>query len=202
MPSKKSAPMPERADVPRKARKTVRQRIESCDPVVERPLPALATDFIGWLITSLSVRLSRSASSFYNQRWGIGTTEYRLLLALGVEHECSAAFVAAAADVDKAAASRSLQVLSQQSLVELVRQGREMTICLTATGRALSQKLRRSSLQREKRLTNGMTAAEIKRLRADLCRLIENLPQMGDGASFAAQMTKPLSQRDSKNHAH
>ena len=150
------------------------------DPVVDRPLPALATDFIGWLVTSLSVRLSRSASSFYMERWDIGTTEYRLLLALGVEHECSAAFVAAAADVDKAAASRSLQVLSQQGLVTLARHGREMTITLTETGRSLSQELYSTSQQREIRLTHGMSAAQVKRLRADLHTLIENLPRLSD----------------------
>ncbi|MGK6310808.1 MarR family transcriptional regulator [Variovorax sp. DT-64] len=160
---------------------------DASDPVVERPLPALATDFIGWLVTSLAVRLSRSASSFYMQRWDIGTTEYRLLLALGVEHECSAAFVAAAADVDKAAASRSLQVLSQQGLVTLARHGREMTISLTETGRSLAKELYSTSQQREIRLTHGMSTAQVKRLRADLHKLIENLPRLGND-SFDADL--------------
>jgi len=116
------------------------------------------------------------------QRWDIGTTEYRLLLALGVEHECSAASVAAAADVDKAAASRSLQVLSQQGLVTLARYGREMRISLTDTGRSLSKELYAASLERETILTQGMSASQVKRLRADLHQLIENLPRMSDGS--------------------
>jgi DNA-binding MarR family transcriptional regulator len=178
MPTKKtvsSAPPARRRPAP-----APRARTESSDPIIERPLPALATDFIGWLVTSLSVRLSRSASSFYMQRWGIGTTEYRLLLALGVEHECSAAFVAAAADVDKAAASRSLQVLNQQGLVELIKHGREMEISLTASGRSLAEELLANSQQREKRLTQGISPTEVKRLRANLHKLIDNLPYMGD----------------------
>lgn len=188
MPAKKSPAAPRRASRPRAEEKVAQRRSDTSDPVMERPLPALATDFIGWLVTSLSVRLSRSASSFYMQRWDIGTTEYRLLLALGVEHECSAAFVAAAADVDKAAASRSLQVLSQQGLVTLARHGREMTISLTETGRSLSQELYSTSQQREIRLTHGMSAAQVKRLRADLHKLIENLPRLGDDA-FEADLS-------------
>ncbi|MGQ2996729.1 MarR family winged helix-turn-helix transcriptional regulator [Variovorax sp.] len=180
MPAKKTPSAPRRAQRASPPAKTQERRHDGHDPVVGRPVPGLATDFIGWLVTSLSVRLSRSASSYYMQRWDIGTTEYRLLLALGVEHECSAAFVAAAADVDKAAASRSLQVLSQQGLVVLARHGREMTISLTETGRSLSQELYSTSLQRETRLTHGMSAAQVKRLRADLHQLIENLPRMGD----------------------
>ena len=187
MPLKKVSAAHPRPAARRAAVKAPRRQPDASGPVVERPLPALATDFIGWLVTSLSVRLSRSASNFYMQRWDIGTTEYRLLLALGVEHECSAAFVAAAADVDKAAASRSLQVLSQQGLVTLARHGREMTISLTETGRSLAQELYSTSQQREVRLTHGMSTAQVKRLRADLHKLIENLPRLGND-SFDADL--------------
>lgn len=187
MPAKKTIAAPARPSRRRGTSRTAQRRPELSDTVVDRPLPALATDFIGWLVTSLSVRLSRSASSFYMERWDIGTTEYRLLLALGVEHECSAAFVAAAADVDKAAASRSLQVLSQQGLITLARHGREMTITLTESGRSLSQELYSTSQQREVRLTHGMSAAQVKRLRADLHTLIENLPRLSDEA-FDAEL--------------
>jgi hypothetical protein len=96
MPAKKTPSAPRRAQRASPPARTQERRHDGHDPVVGRPVPGLATDFIGWLVTSLSVRLSRSASSYYMQRWDIGTTEYRLLLALGVEHECSAAFVAAA----------------------------------------------------------------------------------------------------------
>jgi DNA-binding MarR family transcriptional regulator len=108
------------------------------------------------------------------------------MMALGVEHECSAAFVAAAADVDKAAASRSLQVLSQQGLVTLARHGREMTISLTEAGQSLAEDLHTAARQRDAQLTQGMSAAQVKRLRADLRRLIANLPNLGDDSVDAA----------------
>ncbi|GGX14600.1 hypothetical protein GCM10007242_21320 [Pigmentiphaga litoralis] len=182
MPAKKniSAALRTPQPLPLRTRKAAPSGGNHVDPVVERPLPALADDFMGWLITSLSVRLSQCASTYYMQRWDIGMTEYRLMMALGVEHECSAAFVAAAADVDKAAASRSLQVLSQQGLVTLARHGREMTISLTKAGQSLAEDLHTAARQRDAQLTQGMSAAQVKRLRADLRRLIENLPNLGD----------------------
>lgn len=143
-------------------------------------MPALATNLIGWLVTSLSLRLSRSASNYYLTQWNIGTTEYRLLLALGIEHGCSGVRLAAAADVDKAAASRGLQVLQKQGLVEISKQGREIGIRLTAAGTELYAQLQAATLRREERLTRGMSPAQVKRLRSDLHRLLENLPSMSD----------------------
>ncbi|MBU1358320.1 MAG: MarR family winged helix-turn-helix transcriptional regulator [Gammaproteobacteria bacterium] len=168
-PTALADPLAPRQDVPR-ARAELRE---------DRPMPALATDLVGWLVTSLSLRLSRSASNYYLERWNIGTTEYRLLLALGIERGCSAVRLAAGADVDKAAASRGLQVLQKEGLVELTKRGREMEIHLTASGEALYEELQAATLRREERLTRGMTPAHVKRLRADLHRLIDNLPSLG-----------------------
>jgi len=148
---------------------------------VDRQLPPLAHDYTAWLITSLAARLSRGASSYYAREWNIGSTEYRLLMALGHEDVCSAISAATAADIDKAAASRSLQVLQGEGLVETVRRGREMQIRLTADGRSLRSKLKAASDRRDRRLTHGLSPAEVARLRADLCRLIDNLTFMNQG---------------------
>lgn len=155
-------------------------RAESVNPVVDRTVPDLAEEFTAWLITSLAVRLSRGASSYYTRNWCIGSTEYRLVMALGREGPCSAARAAAAADIDKAAASRSLQVLQREGLVELVRSGREMEILLTAEGKTLHASLHEASQLRDGRLTSGLSAAEVARLRDDLRRLIDNLPFMNE----------------------
>jgi len=182
MPRKPSPSLSPAIARPRKSLPARRKqgRSDALDPVVERPVPELAADLIGWLVTSLSVRMSRSASSYYQQHWNIGTTEYRLVLALGIEHGCTAARVAAAADVDKAAASRSLQVLQKDGLVELIKRGREMEVRLTPAGESLYQQLQAATLRREARITRGMSPAQVKRLRADLHRLIDNLPSMSD----------------------
>lgn len=156
-------------------------RSEPASPLVDRAVPALADELTAWLITSLSVRLSRGASSYYTRHWRIGTTEYRLLLALGREGPCTAIRAAGAADVDKAAASRSLQVLQRDGLVELVRHGREMEVLLTAKAKKLHASLKKASAERDARLTHGFSPAEVERLRADLRRLIDNVPFMNEG---------------------
>lgn len=161
-----------------------RVRNDAPDPAVERPVPELAADLIGWLVTSLSMRMSRSASSYYQQHWNIGTTEYRLILALGIEHGCTAVRVATAADVDKAAASRSLQVLQKDGLVELIKHGREMKVLLTSAGESLYRQLQAATLRREARITRGMSATQVKRLRADLHRLLDNLPHISDDSDL------------------
>lgn len=155
----------------------------AADPVNssgDRPVPAIADEFLGWLITSLATRLSRSASNYYTRHWGIGTTEYRLVLALGREGPCTAVRAAGAADIDKGAASRSLQVLQREGMVELVRRGREMQVLLTAEGRRLCTSLQKASTVRDQRLTHGFAADEVNRLCADLRRLIDNLPLMAE----------------------
>lgn len=147
-------------------------------PVIDRPVPVLAEDHLGWLITSLATRLSRGASHYYQQHHGLGSTEYRLVLALGQEGSCSAIRAAAAADVDKAAASRSLQVLLREHLVEAVRHGREMDVRLSPAGHKLLATLRAATRRRDARLTRGMTDPEVAALRSALRRLIDNLPHM------------------------
>jgi DNA-binding MarR family transcriptional regulator len=149
--------------------------------VGDRELPPLARDYTAWLITSLAARLSRGASGYYTREWKIGSTEYRLLMALGREETCSAISAATAADIDKAAASRSLKILEAEGLVESVRHGREMRIQLTPEGRKLRGKLKTATDRRDRRLTHGMSAAEVARLRADLHRLLDNLPYMNAG---------------------
>jgi DNA-binding MarR family transcriptional regulator len=146
--------------------------------IADRELPPLARDYTAWLITSLAARLSRGASGYYTREWKIGSTEYRLLMALGREEACSAISAATAADIDKAAASRSLKILEADGLVESMRRGREMRIRLTPAGRHLRSRLKTATDRRDRRLTRGMSAAEVARLRADLHRLLDNLPYM------------------------
>jgi DNA-binding MarR family transcriptional regulator len=160
---------------------TPRNRRTADSPIIDRAVPPLTDDFTAWLITSLAVRLNRGASSFYSRNWGIGTTEYRLVMELGQEAPCTAVKAAAAADIDKAAASRSMQVLAQEGIIEMTRRGREMDCDLTESGRELATSVHKVSLQRDRRLTHGFEPEELERLRSDLRRLIDNLAFMNEG---------------------
>lgn len=153
------------------------------EPVLDRAVPALAGDYTAWLVTSLAIRLSRGASSYYTRAWGIGSTEYRLIMALGRDGAGNAVHVAAAADVDKAAASRSLKTLQERGLVALLRGGRAVAVSLTAEGAAMHKSLISASRRRDKRLTRGMSPADVARLTADLRRLIDNIGYMNEGGA-------------------
>jgi DNA-binding MarR family transcriptional regulator len=146
--------------------------------VADRTLPALTDHYTAWLITSLAQRLSRGALAYYTREFGLGSAEYRLVMALGQAGTCKGTQAAAAADLDKAAASRGLQVLAGQGHVELVKLGREVAVSLTPQGLVLHGKLLAATRRRDKRLTRGLGAADVARLRADLLHLIDNLPYM------------------------
>ncbi len=174
-------PDPSRPIAPTSRRTTARAAV-AADPALGRSLPPLTDEYTAWLITSLARRLTRNASHHYTRHWHIGSTEYRLLMSLGRTGPCSAVQAAAGADVDKAAASRSLKLLLAAGLIETVRIGRRMETQLTADGRQLHANLVEQTARRDGRLTSGMAPADIERLRADLRRLLDNLPYMNAAA--------------------
>lgn len=158
-------------------------RPRGAEPVVDRAVPALAADYTAWLVTSLAIRLSRGASSYYTRTWGIGATEYRLVMALGRDGAGNSVHVAAAADVDKAAASRSLKTLQDRGIVDLQRSGREVAVRLTDDGAAMHKALAAASRRRDKRLTRGMSPDDVARFTADLRRLIDNIGHMNEASA-------------------
>lgn len=147
-------------------------------PGTSRAIPSLTDDYTAWLVTSLAMRLTRGAVAYYTRHFGLGSPEYRIVMALGATGPGKAVAVAAQADVDKAAASRALQLLVGRGLVAQERQGRESLVALTPEGTQLFRQLRTASRRREKRLLRGLDEARITRLRADLLHLIDNLDHM------------------------
>lgn len=165
-----------------------------------RAVPTLCDDYTAWLVTSLAMRLSRGASTYYTREWGLGSAEYRLVMAAGRFGQGNATLLAAEADVDKAAASRALQRLESTGVVELARSGREVLVTLTQEGRTLHRELRAASRRRDKRLTRGMSEEQIARLRADLLHLIGNLDHMA--AAPVACAADALSSKPTHARAH
>ncbi|MGN6115795.1 MAG: MarR family winged helix-turn-helix transcriptional regulator [Nitrobacter sp.] len=100
--------------------------------------------------------------------------EWRLLLTLSRIESLNVSELSDAADVDKAAASRSLGLLQERKLVSVEQtqsRGRAAIVKLTAEGRKLSAKLVQVSREREARLFKDFTATEKKRLNELLQRL-------------------------------
>jgi len=145
------------------------------------PIAPLAEEYLAVLVMTLAVRLNRGASNYYLKHFDISMADYRIVLALGLAKDLNISAVAASADVDKAAASRSLRALEQRGVVELEQtatRGRAAIVHLTQAGRELERALRKSSRQRERRFIAGLTDEERGQAVALLKKLIGGVPRM------------------------
>lgn len=145
------------------------------------PIAPLADEYIAVLVMSLAGRLNRGASNHYLKHFDISMVDYRIVLALGLAKNLNISAVAASADVDKAAASRSLRALEQRGVVELEQtatRGRAAIVHLTESGRELERQLKKSSRLRERRFIAGLSEDERKQAVALLKKLIAGVPNM------------------------
>lgn len=150
-------------------------------PDLAAPIGVLAQEYIAVLVLSLAGRLNRGASSYYLRHFGIGMTEFRIILAIGLEKGLNVGEVAVAADVDKAAASRSLRLLQGRGIVELQQtstRGRAAIVHLSTAGAVLERELRKAARRRDKRLTAAFTADERAQAVGVIQRLIASVPNM------------------------
>jgi len=144
------------------------------EPDRSDPVGILAREQTAVLVSILGARFSRGAMVYYRAAWNISTVEWRLLLTLNRIESLNVSALSDAADVDKAAASRSLVLLQERKLVSVEQtrsRGRAAIAKLTAEGRKLAAKLAQVSREREARLFKDFTAAEKERLNDLLLRL-------------------------------
>jgi DNA-binding MarR family transcriptional regulator len=112
--------------------------------------------------------------AYYRAAWDIGTVEWRLLMTLNSIESLNVSELSDAADVDKAAASRSLVLLQERKLVSVEQtrsRGRAAIAKLTAEGRELAAQLAQVSREREMRLFKDFKTADKQRLNALLLQL-------------------------------
>jgi DNA-binding MarR family transcriptional regulator len=127
----------------------------------------LGQEHIAVLLSSVGTRLNRGATAYYRAAWNLSMVEWRLLIVLKDTEFLNVGELSEAADLDKAAVSRSLALLEERKLVSVEQtrtRGRAAIAKLTAEGRKLSEKLLRVSLEREALLFKYFTAADKERL--------------------------------------
>jgi len=149
---------------------------------MEKPVPLIDHDrYIPFLIISISNGLYRGASQFYQSRFGVGVTEWRILSALAVEPNSTANRLCQIAQLDKAAASRSLRVLEQGRYVTITpheTDARKRTVALTPAGVQLYESILQIALKRQEKMVSGITREETTVLIGLLQRLRDNISKL------------------------
>lgn len=132
-------------------------------------------------LTWTANKLSRGASAFYLEHFGVGIEVWRCLVLLAVDGACSAQQVSRVIGLDKASVSRCFKRMQEGGLirVELDRDdGRARIAVLTPQGRALHDRIREVALERERALLAVLSLQEAKTLLSLLQRVHENLPNV------------------------
>ena len=106
-------------------------------------------------IMGVANRLANGASNYYRSKFGLGMTEWRTMLAIGTSDHRIVREVAEKADLDYAAASKSLRLLEQRGLVQMEqtsRRGRAALAKLSPDGLAVYRQLLDAGRRRQPRV--------------------------------------------------
>jgi DNA-binding MarR family transcriptional regulator len=142
-----------------RSKKTRHAPVGACRPILD------LNAYVATKIAILANHLSRAASRFYRERYGIGVVEWRLMMFIGHAAETRANRICSETDLDKGAVSRSLAVLQRMGIVSVREDGsdsRRNNVALTAKGRALHDQIVPVALERQRELLARLTPAEIE----------------------------------------
>jgi DNA-binding MarR family transcriptional regulator len=146
--------------------------------------PAASADverYFAYVISSIANKISRGGSRVYLRLFGIGIIEWRILTVLAEHPRCTANLICSIIELDKAAASRSVQVLERHGYIQTAvdpADARKRTLSLTASGSALYRRAIKVAMQRERRLLAGFTDQERAVLLGFLQRMQANAIEM------------------------
>lgn len=130
------------------------------------------------LLTFAANRFTRAASREYQELFGIGAMDWRMLVMLTREPGSTVSHAARTIGIDKAAVSRSLQRLGKAGLAapcEAEPGSRSKDWALTPTGSDLHDRILTHALHRLRRLMAGFTPEEVRAFTGYLARVLDNL---------------------------
>ena len=128
-------------------------------------------------------RFTRHAARYYQHEFGLGATDWRMLVMLTREPGSSVGHAARTIGIDKAAVSRALQRLEQSGLARAeIPDGdeRRKTWSLTPEGTALHARVLPGALERQRALLAGFSPDEVQQLSDFLSRMLDNLDRETD----------------------
>lgn len=173
---------------------------------VRVPVKTIDRDhYFPFFVSSIANKISRGGSRIYLKLFGIGIIEWRILSVLAHNPQSTANVICNAIDLDKAAASRSIQVLERLGYVATATDpgdGRKRTVSLTAPGQALHDRAIKVALRREQQLLDGFSDAERDTFLGLLRRMHVNAVEMDcfDYSSFEAPKAPSAPVRVRRKH--
>jgi DNA-binding MarR family transcriptional regulator len=150
-------------------------------PACVRADQAKVNHYLAAYLMGVANRLANGASSYYRKNFNLGMSEWRTMMAIGSRAGLIVREVAEQADIDYAAASKSLRVLQERGLVDIEQtqtRGRAAKAVLTAQGRLLYRRLQTAARQRQKRLIAAFDDEEVATLWALLRKVEAQVPAM------------------------
>ena len=131
-------------------------------------------DFLPYLLNQAAETSSLEFQKLYKDRYGMLRNEWRVLFHLGIYGRMTASEIGTRARMHKTKISRAVQRLADRRY--LVRQRNEADrrvehLDLTPTGRKVYADLRSIARDYDEALVEGMSAAEVARLKARLRQL-------------------------------
>ena len=138
-------------------------------------------NYVAYHFVVIANRLSRGASSLYRSKYGIGVVEWRCMVMLALQKGMSAARITEVSGINKSMVSRSLAKLEKLSLVEDFpgsKTRKPRLLQFTQTGRTLYAEMVELTIAREKKLREGLSAAEVNELLRMLHILFSNVDQL------------------------
>lgn len=142
---------------------------------------ATVNRYLAAYIMGVANRLANGASNHYRSRFNLGMSEWRAMMALKPGSEMIVREVAEMADLDYAAASKSVRVLAERGYVTVEQtstRGRAAIVRLTAEGADVHRQLRDAARRRQQRLIATFTPDEVETLWALLRRIEQQVPHM------------------------
>ncbi|NKB35539.1 MAG: MarR family transcriptional regulator [Gammaproteobacteria bacterium] len=138
-------------------------------------------NYFTYYFAAIANRLSRGASAMYREKFGVGVVEWRCMVMLALKDGVSAASISSVSGVNKSLVSRSLAKLEKLDYVEDCDKStsrKPRFLKFTSSGKELYDQMLELTLQREKKLRKGLSAAEIKELLRMLKILFNNADEL------------------------
>jgi len=136
--------------------------------------PAMLLSFAG-------NKLTEGASRYFNQEFGLGTVDWRMLFLLARVPGTTAAQASKTIGVDKGTVSRSVKRLTESKLIvagELHANGRSRGLTLTESGRVMHDKILEAALAQQKFLLHGFSESDVLTFCDLLLRFTSNVEEL------------------------